>query len=259
VLMGTLIGIGLGQFRRAPASTSVRAASLTVRDPAEYRPRHATVIVGGVLTATAGYGAIVVATADHGTAGIAARLVAIVLAGGLVTATAAWLQRRIVEQQRDGTSDVPVDDALRAASVRAIHHAVVGLMLCAIALVGFIGVESQMFTGIQIGDHVAFRFPAGATFDERTDVEVEPATATVTVHWRDAGGAPHTTVRATEDQGVGWGSLTADSALMGLGYWVAVLGFLGGIVEWGRAAKAWRHAARAHRPQPSVISAGSAA
>lgn len=249
VLVGTLLGIGIAQFPSATSSDRVRTASLTVRDPAGYRPRRAAAIAVGLLLATAGYGVAVVAFADHGTAAVAAALVVILAVDVVVVATAARIARRVVEQARVQSYDRRVDDALRATTVRALHCAVTGVLLCGIAITGFVGVESQMFKGVLVGDRVAFRFPAGASFDGTTDVRIQSGVATVT--WRDAHGHPRSTALATpQGASVTVGLLAGNAAFVAVGAWLATIGVLGALFEWGRASKAWRRPSPAARTEP---------
>jgi hypothetical protein len=249
VLVGTLLGIGVAQRPVATSDEPVRSASLAVRDAAAYRPRRSATIVAALLLATAAYSAIVIGFADHSTAIVAGALVVIMGVDLVVAAAGAQFARRVAEQTRDQSLDLEVDDALRATTVRALHRAVLGVLLCGIAVAGFIGVESQMFQGVQVGDRVEFRFPAGASFDGTTDVHITGDIVTVT--WRDAGGERHATSRPAPDgAGVTVGLLTGNVTLLAVGAWLAMLGFLGAFVQWGRASKAWRHAPPSARPEP---------
>jgi len=248
VLLGTLIGIGISPFHRADPPGALRSASLTVRCVDDHRPPRARFVLRGLLLLIVVF-AIVVASGATDEIARTRLLTATVLAIGLSAwVGGAWLQRRIVERtrERDDPAHLRVDDALRSSAVRAVHHAVVGVLLCVLALVGVVGVTSQTFVGVDLGGHTVFHAPAGATVDSVENLTPEgSAVATVRIRWTDADGRRHETVRsAAGDATITMGDLWANVWILSFGFWCTTIGFLGALYQWGRASKAWRRPAR---------------
>ncbi len=251
LLMGTSLGIALAQSRGAViGSDSSRSALLIARDPDGYRSPHATGITMGLAVLLLAYGTLVIATADGGL-GVTVVLFLVGFATALGVPVGRWLQRRTIEMRRDegDIASVRVDDALRASAVRGIHHATVGVLMCGLLLIGYGAVGTQTFLGVKEGDHVLLRTPP-LSRDLRSEGVSSSNADHVTVHWVEANGTAHTTVirRNPGSTDTIYGNIWANGTLLGIGYWITIIGFVGALIQWGRAAKAWR------RPQAQPAS-----
>ena len=158
-------------------------------------------------------------------------------------------------------ASVRVDDALRASAVRGIHHATVGVLMCGLLLIGYGAVSTQSFLGVQEGDRVLLR-TAPLSRDFRFEPVSSSRTDRILVRWVEAGGAVRTTVihrdPGSTDSTI-YGNIWANGTLLGIGYWITVIGFVGALIQWGRAAKAWRRPGPPHHPTPSGAPTASVA
>jgi hypothetical protein len=231
VLGGTLIGIALAQFTRAPASGAVRIASLEARDAEDYRPRGAKWSIGIALAILIGYaGAFLLISAT----GAMAVIVNVVAAAGVgVVGLGTWLQRRIVEhaQVRTDADHAEVDDALRASAVRAVHHATIGLLLCGIAFLGITGAGWGPIE-VHVNDKTAFEIAPGAS---------DVVQGRDTIWWTAFDGTRHTrTIPSDQGQISGWRRTYESSAVSIIGVLLALFAGSGALIEWREAARAWR-------------------
>lgn len=241
LLGGSLLGIAVSQPRRRPKVAGERHASLTVRDPADYLPSRATVTTTVLALAVVGLTVVALALAD---AELGRLLAVFVIALGTIAAIPLGrvAQRRTVELARDSVdpTSVRVDDAVRANAVRSIHRATLGILFCGVLLAGYGMVASQLFQGVRVGDHLVVRTEPGSHDLRVRTGEVVPGAVRVDVTWTDADGHHRHRARTVTGASVTSGWLVDVGALVGLGWWAMVVGFVGAVVQWGRTAKSWR-------------------
>ncbi len=241
LLAGTMLGITVAQPRAGAPLTAVRVASLAVRDANDYLPRRAQTYKLVLAVFVGGYAAIGMSTAA---APLNATIIAI-FATGVATILSVPVghvfQQRTVELRRPDVDaeSVRVDDALRASALRGIHHATLGILMCGLILVGYGAIATQNVTTVRVGSRVVLRV-ASETMNAVPDpFLVESPPSRYRIEWTEPGGARRTKIIRTDGAPV-----TLDSPnvgpLLGVGFWVAVAAFLGALVEWSRAAKAWR-------------------
>ncbi len=187
ILAGTLVGIALAQFVARPAPGTVRAASLGARRSADYRPRGASVALGMGLTLLLAYAVGCLATGVQGRVLIATVVSAAV---GIVAVLAGvWLERRVVELSPPvgDPAAAAVDDALRSGAVRAIHHATIGIVLCATA---FLGITASSWTLMQakVDDRVVFETHGASDVVLRGGSSTPTDPGIAWIAWNDAEG-----------------------------------------------------------------------
>ena len=247
-LAGSMLGITLSQFRRHRPISSARTASLTVRDIRDYVPSHASITIDVLAVLVIGYAVFAMATAA-GPLRPALVLFIVGLSTIVVVPIGRAFQHRTVELRRHDvdTASVRVDDALRASALRGIHHATLGVLMCGLLLVGYAAVAVQNVTTVKVGDRTVLRLESVSTIAVPEPLVVEPPQM-YRLDWTEFTGRSHSRVLHTGGQRVTLGSLHV-SVLMDSGYWVALIALLGALIEWSRAAKAWR------RPQrtPSLV------
>ena len=251
LLAGTMLGITIAQpWARAPVTT-VRVASLAVRDASDYLPRRAQTYTLVLAVFVGGYAVAAMITAA---VPLTSTMIAIFVTGAatiLSVPIGHVFQQRTVELRRPDVDagSVRVDDALRASALRGIHHATLGILMCGLILVGYGAIATQNVTTVRVGSRVVLRV-ASETMVSVPEPFVVEHPRRYRIEWTEPGGAHHTKIVRT-----GAEPLTFDSPnvgpLLGIGFWVALVAFLGALVEWSRAAKAWR------RPQttPSGVEA----
>lgn len=259
LLLGTMLGIALAQLRRRRTPAGTRSASLRIRDAADYRPPAATAVTLAVSLLVAGYGVLVVASAPQGTD--TARLpLAVGAATLLAVPLGRWLQRRTVEMQRVDADEtaIRVDDALRAAAVRGVHHATLGVLCCGLLLTGYVGTTTQNVIEVRDGDRVLLREPA-LTMTAVPPRSVDPVSDR-RVTWRVTWTAPDGSEHERRVHGTRAGTLVAGTWGFGpvawIGFWAVLVGLVGACFEWGRAAKAWRRPQRIPSPPPDAVTVG---
>jgi hypothetical protein len=240
LLMGTLLGIALAQVRRARAPDGARSASLDVRDPANYRPPHTSEVTAGLTLFVVGYGTFAITTA-HGELGVTVALFVTGFATVLSVPIGRWLQRRTIELQRADTDpdSIRVDDALRASAARGIHHATVGVLMCGLLILGYAATSTQSYLGVKDEHRVLLRTPT-LTRTITADSLGSSRPNHLRVHWTEADGSRHTMIIERRGPRTITGNIWSDGTLLGIGYWVTIFGFIGAIIQWSRAAKAWR-------------------
>ncbi len=252
LLAGTMLGITMAQPRREPPTETTRRASLAVRDPHDYLPRRARVRTL-VLAAVVLGAAVVAMITSPVPLGPTVPIFAVGIATVVVVPVGRAFQRRTVELRRPDVdaASVRVDDALRASALRGIHHATIGVLLCGILLIGNGILSTQGVLGISVrGETVLAAPPLSRGFGLES-----PASATARyqrAHWTEVDGSRHRALvptRLVQARDVTVGTIVEHPVLFGTGAWMALFGFVGALVEWGRAAKAWR------RPQrtPSAL------
>jgi hypothetical protein len=166
-------------------------------------------------------------------------------------------QRRTVELRRPDVDveSVRVDDALRASALRGIHHATIGLLMCGILLVGYGIVSTQGVEGLSVRGVTVVSAPPlshGFGFDAPASANARYQRA----HWIEANGSHHSTLvptRLVQARDVTIGTIVEHPFFYGVGAWMGIIGFLGALIAFGRAAKSWR------RPQttPSALRAAA--
>ena len=251
LLAGTMLGITIAQPRSGAPLTTTRVASLAVRDASDYLPPRARPYKSVLAVFVGGYAAVAMITAA---APLTSTMIAI-FATGVATILSVPVghvfQQRTVELRRPDVDaeSVRVDDALRASALRGIHHATLGILMCGLILVGYGAIATQNVTTVRVGSRVVLRVASETMLSVPEPFVVEHPHR-YRIEWTEPGGAHHTKIVRT-----GAERLTFDSPnvgpLLGVGFWVALVAFLGALVEWSRAAKAWR------RPQatPSGVEA----
>ena len=251
LLAGTMLGITMAQLASRTPVTLTRTASLTVRDARDYLPRRARSITVALASIVVGYAAFAILSAAAPLNPTIAAIFVLGVATVIALPLGRAFQRRTIELRRpDGDAEsVRVDDALRASTLRGIHHATVGVLMCGLLLVGYGAVVTQNVATVQVGDRVVLRVQSMFTVAV-PDPFVTAHPRRYRVEWTEPGGARHSKLIRTGDERLTLNSLDV-GPLLGIGYWVVVIGFFGALIEWGRAAKAWR------RPQttPTMVSA----
>ncbi len=249
LLAGTMLGITIAQPRRTPAS-STRIASLTVRDARNYLPRRARMATFGLACVVAGYGIFAIASAEYALTRTTTATFVLGFTTLIALSVGEAFKRRTVELRRpDGDAEsVCVDDALRASALRGIHHATIGVLMCGLLLVGYGAVTTQNVATVQVGDRVVLRMPSDGFIQMEPDRLLSLHPRRYRVEWTQPGGVKHSRLIRTGGARITLNSLDV-GPLLGIGYWVVVFGFFGALIEWSRAAKAWR------RPQttPSAV------
>jgi hypothetical protein len=237
ILAGTLVGIALAQFASRPEPGAVRAASLDARRPADYRPRGASIALGIALVLLLAYATACFAAGMQGRLLIAT----IVSAGvGIVAVFVGnWLERRIVELAPPvGDADaLAVDDALRSGAVRAVHHATIGIVLCACAFLGITG-ASWTLMQVKVGDRVVFETHA-ATLVVSGGFTTAAGHRMDVIEWTDPEGTRHRRMVS----GMTGYDITSDSSIPLIGALLALFTGIGALMEWRAAARAWREPA----------------
>ena len=251
LLAGTMLGITIAQPRRTPA-TSTRIASLTVRVARNYFPRRARVATFGLGCVVAGYGIFAITSREYALARTTTATFILGFTTLIALPVGEAFKRRTVELRRPDVdaASVGVDDALRASALRGIHHATIGVLMCGLLLMGYGAVTTQNVAMVQVGDRIVLRVPSDGFIQMEPDPLLRLHPRRYRVEWTEPGGVRHSRLIRTGGERVTVNSLDV-GPLLGIGYWVAVFGFFGAVIQWGRAAKAWR------RPQttPSAVEA----
>ena len=252
LLAGTMLGITIAQPRARAPLTTVRVASLAARDASGYLPRRAQTHTLVLAVFVGGYAAVAMITAS---VPLTSTMIAIFATGAatiLSVPVGHVFQQRTVELRRPDADaeSVRVDDTLRASALRGIHHATLGILMCGLILVGYGGIATQNVTTVRVGSRVVLRV-ASETMNAVPDPFLVEQPTRFRIDWTEPGGAGRTKIVRTDGA-----PLTFDSPhvgpLLGVGFWVALVAFLGALVEWSRAAKAWR------RPQTTPAMIGAA-
>jgi len=243
LLAGTMLGITVSQPRPEPPASPVRAASLSAREPRDYLPRHARTVTLGLAVLVVVY-AVVAMTTAIAPLGRTIAIFVTGLATVLAVPVGRVFQRRTLELRRADVdaASVRVDDALRAAALRGIHHATLGILLCGLLLVGYGAVATQGVEGLQVrGVTVVSAPPLSTGFGFAS-----PASATARTqlaHWTEPDGSRHVTsvpTRAVQARDAFIGTIVDHPVLDGIGAWATMIGFFGALLEWWRAAGSWR-------------------
>jgi hypothetical protein len=255
LLAGTMLGITLAQTRAATPTDATRTASLSVRDPRDYLPRRARVTTNALTVLVLGTAVVAMLTSI----GPLGRTVAIFVVGMSTVAAVPigrTFQRRTVELRRPDVDleSVRVDDALRATALRGIHHATIGVLMCGVLLVGYGVVSTQGVPGLSVrGVTVVAAPPLSRGFG--FDPPASAAARFQRAHWIEVNGSHHSTLvptRLVEARDASIGTIVEHPFLYAVGAWMGIIGFFGALIEWGRAAKAWR------RPQTTPSALGVA-
>jgi hypothetical protein len=243
---GTMVGIALAQHRGRPAAGTVRRASLDARAVGDYGPARAPWSVGATAVAVLGATALALTTAA---AGLGPYGAAFGLAVGtlVIIPVGRWLQRRIVEAPRDAI-DPDVDDALRSVAVRAVHHSVLGVLLCGLAAACLGGVLTQSTWTVVSGGETVFTAPPGMT-SISVDTGLRQAFgpgAPIRVYWIESDGSEH----HTGPLDVAGTPRTVSPNLGRVGQllgWLMLFAAVAALVQWSRAATAARRRPRDDR------------
>ena len=240
LLAGTMLGITIAQPRAGAPLTTTRVASLAVRDANDYLPRRAHTYTLMLAVFVGGYAAVAMITAA---APLTSTMIAI-FATGIATILSVPIghvfQQRTVELRRPDVDaeSVRVDDTLCASALRGIHHATLGILMCGLILVGYGAITTQNVTTVRVGSRVLLRV-ASETMNAVPDPFLVEHPHRFRIEWTEPGGARRTKIVRTDGAQV-----TLDSSnvgpLLGVGFWVALVAFIGALLEWSRAAKAWR-------------------
>lgn len=236
---GTMVGIAIAQRRRRPEPSATRHASLHARTIASYSPAHATrsVVATSIACAAVAILAVITAPAGLGPYGPA---IGLALATLLIVPIGRWLQSRIVEAPRD-TIQPDVDDALRTTAVRAVHHSVLGVLLCGLAVAAIGGMLTQSTMVVRSGGAIVFRAPPGSTsisVDTGLRQTYGPR-APVRIFWIEADGSEH----QTEWQRIAGSPRFshADNVAASTAFAVVMLfATFWTLLQWARATNAWR-------------------
>jgi hypothetical protein len=239
LVAGTMLGIAVAEHRPRPEPSAVREASLTARTVRGYAPARAGWWIAASAVACVGASAFVAVSAPAGLGPYGPALL-LALATLLIIPLGRSLERRIVEAPRD-TTQPTVDDALRRAAVRAVHHSVLGVLLCGVAAASVGGLLTQRTLAITSNHTTVFRAPPGST-SISVDTGLRQTygrNAPVRVSWTEADGSQHQT---------GWLRLagspvsgTSQATAAGLVFWLMMLlSVVAALVQWSRATNAWR-------------------
>ena len=245
LLMGSMVGITVAQARRGTTDRSAaRSASLLAREPRDYRPRHAAATITVLAVMLLAYGIFAVTSAQV-TLGVAnATIFGVGFAALLAVPLGQRFERRTAELQRTGGDETArqVDDALRASAIRGIHHSTLGVLLCGLCLIGTGAVATQSWIAVVDGPHTLLRIPSHTTVNlQRVSQAGTPAAEAVwRADWKEFDGTSHARTLRPASGNVTLDSSGRDSSLLGIGAAVSFLGFLGALIEWVRAARAWR-------------------
>jgi hypothetical protein len=258
LVAGTMVGIALAQLRRRADVGSLRHASLDARTVADYAPPHAMRSEAFAAALCIAVPILVVTSAPAGLGPYTPMLV--VAAAAVVLAPVGnWLQRRIVEAPRADIA-APVDDALRTAAVRAVHHSVLGVLLCGLVVAGVAGLLTQSNLSVRIDGRTWFTAPPGSTsisVDTGRRLVATPNTGPLRITWTEADGSDHEIewARVTGHPAYGTASSSGPTPLFGL---AVFLGTIAVFVQWGRATSAWKRGPKRHVVSPvPVATAGS--
>jgi len=247
ILVGSLVGIGFAQSGSRDVAGPTREASLAVRDVRAYRTRFGNLSLRVAVVAFLGAVALTLVATAHDTL-VTLTAIGITAACTLgFLALASRLSIRVVERARDRVDPdhARVDDALRSSAVRAIQHATIGVLACAIGILGLVGINTQTYEAVKVDGHAVFVVPDGGSLIrvvEGGDVHtVVTQTTRMRIKWRDRDGTRHVTVRARPPATyLGSGTYIDNTVALSLGGLAVMLGWCGGLIEWSRAAKAWR-------------------
>ncbi len=260
VLVGTFVGIAAGQRTPRPNPEPIRHAALAVRDIDAYRTPHGTVLIRVATGAFFAAVALVVVATTHDVAITAATTTTITIAGIAFVTWAHHLSVRIVERGRDMENPVgaAVDDVLRSGAVRSIQHATIGVLACGIGLLALLGINTQSYEAVKIDGRTVFQVPDGGRLDavvSEPDVSVRVSEmTTITIRWTDADDVRHTTTRPLPPTAyLASGNFIDTDLVISLGGLGFTVGWIGGIVEWSRASKAWRHPAAPRIPASTAV------
>ncbi len=250
IFAGSLVGIALAQRGCTPADP-MPIASLEARDPHDYRPRRAAIAIGLALAVLIGYGLAMVLSYDVNRTRAVVTAMVVGIAAVATVAIGARLQRRIVEQAQDhrNPQHARVDDALRAGAVRAVHHAVMGILLCGITLLAVTGATRTETMRVERDGHVVMTLPS-----DGHDFRIATEAGTYSVTWIGADGVEQATslaaARSPEvyDITSPTSSGISNGPMVALGFWLAFAAGIGALFEWRAAARSWR------RPSPRTLS-----
>ncbi|MEP6623432.1 MAG: hypothetical protein ABJC79_03245 [Acidimicrobiia bacterium] len=252
LLAGAMLAIATGHPRPEPTTTDAQRAGLVARDERDYLPVHATAITYSLAGFLLAYGIFAMATAA-GPLGRASAIFAVGFATIIAGRVGRRFQRRTLELRRaDGdTQSIRVDDVLRASALRGIHHATIGVLMCGLLLLGFAAVSTQTYFGIAHDDRFLVQAePLSTSFSARAS-SADPNH--YDVGWQSPDGVRHRVRVTVPDRGYTVGTIWPNHGLVGLAYWLTVIGFLGALLQWGRAARAWRRPQRTPTPAPEVF------
>ena len=241
LLVGTMLGIAVAT-RTPRAASDLRHASLAVRNPSDYRPRSAIRVTVGLAVIVIGYATFAILTAP-GSLGVTVVIFGLAFATVLAVPLGGYLQRRTVEVGRGEIDDpgIRVDDALRAASVRGIHYATVGVLLCGLLLAGYGTALTQGVTTVRVGDRTVAHLPPASEHTTITpNLSADPTVWYIA--WTEPGGVTKSR-RIASTETVAFGTLAA-GPLLAIGFWTSVVGLIGALVAWSMSAKAWKHPQR---------------
>lgn len=242
VVAGGVVGTMTAQYRAPDDASPVRRAYLRARTPAGYRPETAGAVTATLIALIVAYGALITATAESHRTRVGLAVLGLLAAALGITALARYAVIRVVERAQTADGDIlPVDEALRTITVRAVHHGLVAALLAAVSALGMVGVLSATFEGVTAGGEVVFRTPAGAELIDATAVPGSAPHDHVVIRWRDDRG-DHVTRRPIPPGGVvDAGRLLGPRypVVGGAGFWMAVVGFFGSVLAWIRSARFW--------------------
>jgi len=240
LVSGSMVGVALAQRRTRRNPEVVRRASLDARTIGGYTTRRGawwiTAAAGGCLVVPL----LVVATAPAGLGPFGPALLG-AIAAVLIVPVGVFLQRHIVEAPRDGL-EPHVDDVLRSTAVRAVHHSVLGVLLCGLTVASFAGGMTTIRDSV-LGDRgIPFAFvPATPVPLDPGQIRADHLRGPIRVHWTDADGTDHVSepfyvARERPDRAGGsWVSLL----LFGSALAAAIVA----LVQWWRATTSWRRPA----------------
>jgi hypothetical protein len=257
LIAGSMVGIALAQHRPRADTGAVRQASLAARTVAGYAPAHAVASIAFTTLLCLALPALAILVAPAGLGPYGAGIVAAVSAV-LIVPVGFVLQRRIVEAPRD-TLAAPVDDALRTAAVRSVHHAMLGVLLCGITVAGFIGAVVQNPMTVVDDRGTVFTAPPGSTSlsIDTGRIQAGEPDAPVRVYWTEADGSEHHTRWLAVDGPPRLGDDDDVFAVQAFG-WTMVFAAFGALRNWWRAATSWRRATRGPAPVAAADPAGAA-
>ncbi len=252
LLAGAMLGIATGHPRSQPSTSNAQHAWLVARDERDYLPVHATSTTYAIAGLLLAYGIFAIVTAA-GPLGRTSAIFAVGFATLLAVPVGRRFQRLTLELRRPegDTESIRVDDALRASALRGIHHATIGVLLCGLLLLGYAAVSTQTYFGIAHDGHVLVRAEPLSTSLSASTTPADPHR--YDVRWRSPDGARHRVRVTVPNRGYTVGTIWPNHGLVGLAYWLTVIGFLGALVQWGRAARAWRRPQRTPPPAPEVF------
>jgi hypothetical protein len=253
ILAGTLVGIALAQFVARPEPGTLRAASLDARRPADFRPRGAVVALGVSLGLLLAYAVACLLVPVRGR--ILVTVIVVPVLAIAAAALGALLEHRVVElaPPLGEPAAVAVDDALRSGAVRAIHHATIGIVLCAAA---FLGITGSSWTVMQAKVGVRVAFEAHAVSSVRSGgFTTESGKQVDWIEWTGVDGVHH----RREVPGLTGYQIRSDTPISVVGAFLALFAGIGALAEWRAAARAWREPdSRRALTKPRLVPAGGA-